>query len=165
MHAWNWGPSFSKATSIQIQIFLKPHFFDKNCSSIHTQQVNPLTETTSFWNRSSELSRLLSTQIWVTKYEVFKMFEFINTLRVHTVLKSPWILGEVLEESLTPFFLEKSWNFSASPWKVLEFSLTLNLVARKVFFDAFWLSKTEYKSQLREIKGYLHKVLNLICNN
>ena len=93
------------------------------------------------------------------------MFEFINTLRVHTVLKSPWILGEVLEESLTPFFLEKSWNFSASPWKVLEFSLTLNLVARKVFFDAFWLSKTEYKSQLREIKGYLQKVLNVLCKN
>lgn len=30
LHAWNWGPSFSKAASIQIQIFLKPHFFYKN---------------------------------------------------------------------------------------------------------------------------------------
>ena len=57
--------------------------------------------------------------------------------RVCTVLKSPWILGEVLEKSL---------NFCASPWKVLEFSSTLNVVAWKVFFDAFWLSKTEYKS-------------------
>ena len=32
-------------------------------------------------------------------------------------------------------------------------------------FDAFWLSKTEYKSQLRERKGYLHQVLNVLCNN
>ena len=81
-------------------------FLYKNCSSIHTQPVNPLTETTSFWNCSSELSRPLSTRIWVTKYEVFKMSEFINTLRVHTVLKSPWILG-------------------GSPWKVLEFHFSL----------------------------------------
>ena len=51
-------------------------------------------------------------------------------------LKSPWI----------PFFLEKSLNFCASPWKELEFSSTLNVVAWKEFFDAFWLSKTEYKS-------------------
>ena len=56
--------------------------------------------------------------------------------RVHTGLKSPWI----------SFFLEKSLNCSASPWKVLEFSSTLNVVAWKVFFDAFWLSKTEYES-------------------
>ena len=146
MHAWNWGPSFSKATSIQIQIFLKPHFFDKNCSSIHTQQVNPLTETTSFWNRSSELSRLLSTRIWVTKYEVFKMFEFINILRVHTVLKSPWILGEVLEESLNSIFPWKVLKFLCKSLKSLEFSLTLNVVALKVCFDALWLSMTEYKS-------------------
>ena len=44
-------------------------------------------------------------------------------------LKSPWI----------PFFLEKSSNFCASPWKVLELSSTLNVVAWKVFFNAFWL--------------------------
>ena len=44
-------------------------------------------------------------------------------------LKSPWI----------PFFLEKSSNFCASPWKVLELSSSLNEVARKVFFNAFWL--------------------------
>ena len=48
--------------------------------------------------------------------------------RVHTVLKSPWILGEVAEKSL---------NFCASPWKVLEFSSSLNVVAWKVFFNAF----------------------------
>ena len=40
--------------------------------------------------------------------------------RARTVLKCPWILGEVL-----------------------ELSSTLNLVAWKVFFDDFWLSKTE----------------------
>ena len=45
--------------------------------------------------------------------------------RVHTVLKSPWILGEVLESPWIPFFLEKSLNFCSSP---------------------FGLSKTECKS-------------------
>ena len=35
--------------------------------------------------------------------------------------------------------LEKSLNFCASPWKVLEFSSTLNVVAWKEFFDAFRL--------------------------
>ena len=35
-----------------------------------------------------------------------------------------------------------TWNFSDGPWKVLEFSSTLKVVAWKVFFDAFWLSKT-----------------------
>ena len=34
-----------------------------------------------------------------------------------------------------------------------------------MFFDAFWLSKTEYESWLREVNGYLHKVLNVLCNN
>ena len=38
--------------------------------------------------------------------------------------------------------LEKSMNFR----EVLEFSSTLNVAAWKVFFDAFWLSKTEYES-------------------
>ena len=45
--------------------------------------------------------------------------------RVYTVLKSPWILGEVLESPWIPFFLEKSLNFCSSP---------------------FGLSKTECKS-------------------
>ena len=44
---------------------------------------------------------------------------------VYTVLKSPWILGEVLESPWIPFFLEKSLNFCSSP---------------------FGLSKTECKS-------------------
>ena len=48
---------------------------------------------------------------------------------VHTVLKRPWILGEVLENSL---------SFCASPWKVLEFSLTFNSVAWKVFLMLFF---------------------------
>ena len=38
--------------------------------------------------------------------------------RVCTVLKSPWILGEVLEKSLNSIF----------PWKVVEFSPTLNVL-------------------------------------
>ena len=66
--------------------------------------------------------------------------------RVHAVLKSPWILGKSWKSPWIPFFLETSLNFCASPWKVLEFSSTLNVVAWKDFFDAFWLSKTEYKS-------------------
>ena len=52
----------------------------------------------------------------------------------------------------------------AQSWKVLEFSLTLIIVAWKELFDAFWLSKAEYKSKLREFKGYLHKVLYVLCN-
>ena len=37
-------------------------------------------------------------------------------------------------------------------WEVFEFSLTLNLVAWKAFFNAFWLSKAEYKSGQRIVK-------------
>ena len=48
--------------------------------------------------------------------------------RAHTVLKSPWNLEEVLEKSL---------NFCASTWKVLEFSSTLNVVAWREFFLLF----------------------------
>ena len=59
-----------------------------------------------------------------------------------------------LEKSL--YFFEKSLNFCASPLKVLEFSSTLSEVPWKVFFDAFWLSKTEYKSFVRELEGDLH---------
>ena len=96
--------------------------------------------------------------------EVSKSSGSLN--RARTVLKSPWILREVLEKSLNaifpwkvlkflckslespwiPFFLDKSLNFCASPWIVVEFSSTMNVVAWKEFFDAFWLSKTEYKS-------------------
>ena len=54
---------------------------------------------------------------------------------VHTVLKRPWILGEVLENSL---------SFCASPWKVLEFSLTLNSVAWKVFLMLFFGCPRQY---------------------
>ena len=42
-------------------------------------------------------------------------------------LKSPWI----------PFFLEKSLNFCESPWKVLEFSSTLNVWPGKCFLMLF----------------------------
>ena len=93
-----------------------------------------------------ELSKPLSTQIWVAKYEVFKMSGFIDTVRVHTVLKSPWILGEVLEDSLNSIFPWKVQKFLCKPWNVLKFSSTLNVVTLKVFFDALWLSMTEYKS-------------------
>ena len=48
---------------------------------------------------------------------------------VRTVLKRAWILGEVLENSL---------SFCASRWKVLEFLLTLNSVAWKVVLMHFF---------------------------
>ena len=63
----------------------------------------------------------------------------------HSLEKSLNFRGS-LKSSWIPFFPEKSLNFCASPWKVLEFSSTLNVVAWKVCFDAFWLSRTEYKS-------------------
>ena len=73
-----------------------------------------------------------------------------SALMARTVLKSPWILGEVREKSLNSIF----------PWKVLKF-----LVAWEVFVDAFCLAKTEYKSWLTEFKGYLQKMLYVLCNN
>ena len=85
--------------------------------------------------------------------------------RVCAVLKGSWMLGEVLEKFLKYSIF--SWKFLKFLCKleVLEFSSTLNVVAWKVFVDAFWLSKTEYKSLLREFKGYLHKLLYVLCNN
>ena len=66
--------------------------------------------------------------------------------RLRSVLKSPWILGEVLKKSL---------NFHASPWNVLEFSSPLNVVAWKVLFDAFWLSKTGCESSISCSRFYI----------
>ena len=43
--------------------------------------------------------------------------------------------------------LEKSLNFFASPWKVLEFSSAFNVVAWKVFFNGFCFSEREYTIQ------------------
>ena len=77
-----------------------------------------------------------------------------NTDRVLTALKSPRILGKVLEKSL---------NCCASLLRVFKFSSILDVVAFNVFFDAFWLSKTEYKSLLGEVTFVkvisLHKAL------
>ena len=66
----------------------------------------------------------LKTKLMHRKVQNSTLFGKFGDPRAHTVLKSPWI----------PFFLEKSLNCYASPWKVLEFSSTLNAVARKVFF-------------------------------
>ena len=54
-----------------------------------------------------------------------------------TVLKSPWILGEVREKSLNSIF----------PWKVLKF-----LVAWKVFFDAFVWPRQNINHGLENLK-------------
>ena len=61
----------------------------------------------------------------------------VNTVRARTVLKSPWILGEVLEESLNSIF----------PWKVLKY-LCKSLKIPWIFFNfkcgrlesVFWCS-------------------------
>ena len=61
----------------------------------------------------------------------FSRLPFVSKIvynRAHTVLKSPWNLEEVLEKSL---------NFCASTWKVLDFSSTLNVVAWREFFLLF----------------------------
>ena len=76
-------------------------------------------------------------------------------------------LGALCKEIIRPILqgshsLENSLNLRGSPWKglefyfslkspyifvqVLEFSSTVNVVAWKVLFNTFWLSKTEYKS-------------------
>ena len=66
-----------------------------------------------------------------------------------TIPPCPWVqtgIISLINKVKTETGFAQSWkplNFYASPWKVLEFSSTLNVVARKVFFDAFWLSKTE----------------------
>ena len=50
-----------------------------------------------------------------------------NYYRVRTVLKSPWILGEVLEKSLNSIFPWKVLKFLCKSLKrLLEFSSTLN---------------------------------------
>ena len=77
--------------------------------------------------------------------EVSKSSGSLN--RVRAVLKSPWILGEVLEKSLNSIF---SWKFRRflckslnSPWIFFNFECS---GLERVFFYDFWLSKTEYKS-------------------
>ena len=52
------------------------------------------------------------------------------------------IQANALKRSQGSHSLEKSLNSRESFWKALEFSSALNVVAWKVFFDAFWLSKT-----------------------
>ena len=72
--------------------------------------------------------------------------------RVHTILKCPWNLGEVLEKSLN----------SILPWKVLKF-LCKSLKSPWIFFNCefsgmesvfccFLFSNSEYESWLRAFK-------------
>ena len=69
---------------------------------------------------------------------------------VRTVLKRSWIWGEVLEKSL---------NFYVGPWKVLEFSSTSIVVARKVFFDAFGCPRQDGNHSLENLKVIYTKFL------
>ena len=68
-----------------------------------------------------------------------------GTLEGLTVLKSPLIFGGVLEMSL---------NFCASPWKVLEFSSTLNAVAWKVFLMLLGCPKQIIKNSSEKMKHF-----------
>ena len=60
-----------------------------------------------------------TTQIWVVEHHQYGI-----SAKVCTVLKSPWILGEVLEKSLNSIF----------PWKVLKF-LCKSLKRAWIFFN------------------------------
>ena len=109
----------------------------------------PLLLSSWFWKHYGSVvsNLLLCCWMFITPglAQSWKVLEFYGKS-----LKSPWI----------PIFLEKSLKspyFCTSPWKVLEFSSPLNLVAWEVFFDAVWLSKTEYKSQFREFKVMFNK--------
>ena len=63
------------------------------------------------------------------------------------VLKSPWILGGVLEKSLNSIFTWKVFKFLCKslkcPW--IFFSSESSGLKSVFFFNPFWLSKTRYK--------------------
>ena len=63
------------------------------------------------------------------------------------VLKSPWILGGVLEKSLNSIFPWKVFKFLCKslkcPW--IFFSFESSGLKSVFFCNAFWLSKTRYK--------------------
>ena len=72
-----------------------------------------------FWYKNSKCIKIILYKALSLCYS-----GFAQSWKVLDFRGSPWI----------PFFLEKSWSFCASPWKVLEFSSTLNDVAWKEFF-------------------------------
>ena len=66
---------------------------------------------------------------------------YVSAYRVRTVLKSPWILGEVLEKSLNSIFPWKAFKFLSkslkSPWilgEVLEKSLNSSFPRKALKF-------------------------------
>ena len=48
--------------------------------------------------------------------------------------------------------------------KSLRKFLTLNVLASKVCFKAFWFSKSEYKSELSEVIADLNKIFFVLCS-
>ena len=63
----------------------------------------------------------------------------------------PWVCyrietHDILDTSASGEISQKSLKSREISVQVLEFTSTLNVVDWKEFFDAFWLSKTEYKS-------------------
>ena len=71
------------------------------------------------------------------------------TFRVRKVLKSPWILGKVIEFH---FSLKKVLKCLCKFLKILEFSSTLNVVAWKVFFNAFCLPRQNMTHSSEKLK-------------
>ena len=64
--------SARQAPSTRIRVFLKPHLFHSNRPFVHTKPVNPVTETVSFLNRSTQWFKTLSTRFRIKKICVFK---------------------------------------------------------------------------------------------
>ena len=71
----------------------------------------------------------------------------ILDLGVVKILNMEWVISRQVSDSPPPQQgASEPYLADIFPWKVLEFSSNLNVVAWKVFFDAFCLSKAEYKS-------------------
>ena len=68
-------PGHSNATFTRIRISLKPHNF------LHEAAFSPqtLTETASFWSRSSAWFKTPSTRIWLNRYAVLETSKFVWT--------------------------------------------------------------------------------------
>ena len=124
--------------------------------------------------------------IWhdnVTRIKACQLPHMFNIIFPHYIVQIVYIEIHLNEVSMQCFFqvytwqglhsLEKSLNCRGSPWKVLEFhfpwkvlefSSTLNVKSGlESVFNASWLSKTEYKSKLREVKGDLLKLFFVFC--
>ena len=83
------------------------------------------------------------TYVWFMWWPVWYLtLMLISDLLIEKMKQS----SHSLEKSLNSILPLKILKFLCKSLKPLEFSSTLNVVAWKVCFDAFWLSRAEYKS-------------------